>query len=327
MEMDAGGAASRKGFRAERKRRLLLAGSRAPCGHTQFRPVSCGPDGRRSGSNLSPTGVVPIHPAIPDLLRSYRSPEEKTENTMKAVYVDEFGGIEKLKYGDLPKPSAGPGQALVKIAASGVNYIDIYFRMGLYPATPPVVLGSEGAGTVEEVGPNVTEVAVGDRVAYAMARGSHAEYAVVPSWQLVKIPPSIDFQTAAAAMLQGMTAHYLSHSTYALKQGDSCLIHAAAGGTGQLLVQMAKMRGARIVATVGNEEKAKLAREAGADEVVIYTKEDFTTRAKGMNVVYDSVGKATFMQSLDCLRPRGMMVSFGNASGPVTDFSPLILAQ
>jgi len=246
---------------------------------------------------------------------------------MKAVYVDEFGGIEKLKYGDLPKPSAGPGQALVKIAASGVNYIDIYFRMGLYPATPPVVLGSEGAGTVEEVGPNVTEVAVGDRVAYAMARGSHAEYAVVPSWQLVKIPPSIDFQTAAAAMLQGMTAHYLSHSTYALKQGDSCLIHAAAGGTGQLLVQMAKMRGARIVATVGNEEKAKLAREAGADEVVIYTKEDFTTRAKGMNVVYDSVGKATFMQSLDCLRPRGMMVSFGNASGPVTDFSPLILAQ
>jgi len=246
---------------------------------------------------------------------------------MKAVLVEQFGGIENLKFSDIPKPSPGSGQALVKIAASGVNYIDNYFRMGLYPAPLPIVLGSEGAGTVEAVAPDVTGLAVGDRVAYAMARGSHAEYAVVPAWQLVKIPAALDFQAAAAAMLQGMTAHYLTHSTYPLKSGDSCLIHAAAGGTGLLLVQMAKMRGARVVATVGNEEKAKLARDAGADEVIIYTKEDFVAKAKGMNVVYDSVGKATFMQSLDCLRPRGMMVSFGNASGPVADFSPLILSQ
>jgi NADPH2:quinone reductase len=160
-----------------------------------------------------------------------------------------------------------------------------------------------------------------------MARGSYAEYAIVPAWQLVKIPDSVDFQIAAAVMLQGLTAHYLSHSTYPLKSGDSCLIHAAAGGTGRLLVQMAKMRGARVFATVGNEEKAKQAKEAGADEVIIYTKEDFVAKAKGMNVVYDSVGKSTFLQSLDCLRPRGMMVSFGNASGPAPDFSPLILSQ
>jgi NADPH2:quinone reductase len=246
---------------------------------------------------------------------------------MKAVYVEQTGGVENLKYADIAKPSPGPGQALVKIVASGVNYIDVYFRKGVYPAPPPIVLGSEGAGTVEAVGPDVTTVAAGDRVAYAMARGSYAEYAVVPAWQLVKISPSIDFQTAAAAMLQGMTAHYLTHSTYPLKPGDSCLIHAAAGGTGSLIVQMAKMLGARVVATVGTEEKAKQAKDSGADEVIIYTKEDFTAKAKGMHVVYDSVGQSTFMKSLDCLRPRGMMVSFGNASGPVADFAPLILSQ
>jgi NADPH2:quinone reductase len=247
---------------------------------------------------------------------------------MKAVYVEKFGGPENLIYGDIPKPQPGPGQALVKIAATGVNFIDVYFRIGLYPATPPVVLGSEGAGTVEAVGPDVTNVHVGDRVAYAMARGSYAESAIVPAWQLVKIPASVDFQTGAAAMLQGMTAHYLTHSTYPLKSGDSCLIHAAAGGTGRLLVQMAKMRGARVTGTVGDEEKARQAKEAGADEVIVYTKEDFVAKVKGtMNVVYDSVGKSTFNQSLDCLRPRGMMVSFGNASGPVPDFAPLILSQ
>jgi NADPH:quinone reductase len=247
---------------------------------------------------------------------------------MKAVYVEKFGGPENLIYGDIPKPQPGPGQALVKIAATGVNFIDVYFRIGLYPATPPVVLGSEGAGTVEAVSPDVTSVRVGDRVAYAMARGSYAEYAVVPAWQLVKIPTSVDFQTGAAAMLQGMTAHYLTHSTYPLKSGDSCLIHAAAGGTGRLLVQMAKMRGARVTGTVGDEEKARQAKEAGADEVIVYTKEDFVAKVKGtMHVVYDSVGKSTFNQSLDCLRPRGMMVSFGNASGPVPDFAPLILSQ
>jgi NADPH:quinone reductase len=246
---------------------------------------------------------------------------------MKAVYVEQPGGVENLRYADLAKPSPGPGQALVKIAASGVNYIDIYFRKGVYPAPPPIVLGSEGAGTVEAVGPDVKTLASGDRVAYAMARGSYAEYAIVPVWQLVKIPASVDFQTAAAAMLQGMTAHYLTHSTYPLKPGDSCLVHAAAGGTGRLIVQMAKMLGARVVATVGNEEKAKQAKDCGADEVIIYTQEDFTAKAKGMHVVYDSVGQSTFMKSLDCLRPRGMMVSFGNASGPVESFAPLILSQ
>lgn len=246
---------------------------------------------------------------------------------MKAVFVEQPGGVENLKHSDIPKPSPGPGQALVKIAASGVNYIDIYFRKGVYPAPPPVVLGSEGAGTVESVAPDVQNVKPGDRVVYAMARGSYAEYHVVPAWQLVKIPSSVDFETAAAAMLQGMTAHYLTHSTYPLKPGDSCLIHAAAGGTGSLIVQMAKMLGAHVTGTVGSEEKAKQAKEAGADEVIIYTKEDFAAKAKGMHVVYDSVGQSTFMKSLDCLRPRGMMVSFGNASGAVTEFSPLTLSQ
>ena len=246
---------------------------------------------------------------------------------MKAVFVEQPGGPENLKYADLPKPQAGPGQAVVKIEASGVNFIDIYFRMGLYKADPPILLGNEGAGTVESVGEGVTEVQPGDRVAYAMQRGSYAEYAAVPAWQLVKIPDGVDFNTAAAAMLQGMTAHYLTHSTYQLKSGDRCLVHAAAGGVGLLLVQMAKMLGAHVIGTAGTEEKAELAREAGADECVVYTKEDFVARAKNMHVVYDGVGKATFMPSLDCLRPRGMMVTFGNASGPVPDFQPLILSQ
>jgi NADPH2:quinone reductase len=247
---------------------------------------------------------------------------------MKAVYVEKVGGPENMIYGDIPEPQPGPGQALVKLAAAGVNFIDVYYRIGLYPATPPVVLGNEGAGTVEAVSPDVTNLSPGDRVAYAMARGSYAEYAVVPAWQLVKIPDSLDFQTAAGVMLQGMTAHYLTHSTYPLKSGDSCLIHAAAGGTGRLLVQMAKMRGAHVVGTVGTEEKARQAKEVGADEVIIYTQEDFVAKVKGkMHVVYDSIGKATFLQSLDCLRPRGMMVSFGNASGPAPDFSPLLLTQ
>ncbi|MGI8743021.1 MAG: quinone oxidoreductase family protein [Bryobacteraceae bacterium] len=246
---------------------------------------------------------------------------------MKAVFVEKPGGPENLKYDDLPKPEPGPGQALVKIAAAGVNFIDVYFRTGLYKAEPPVVLGNEASGTVESVGTGVTEVQAGDRVAYAMSRGSYAEYAVVPAWQLMKLPEGVDFQTGAAAMLQGMTAHYLTHSTYPLKAGDTCLIHAAAGGVGLLLVQMAKMIGARVIGTTGNEDKARQAKDAGADEVVIYTKDDFTAKAKGVDVVYDSVGKSTFLPSLDCLRPRGMMVSFGNASGPVPDFAPLILSQ
>jgi len=252
---------------------------------------------------------------------------------MKIVLVEEPGGPEQLRIIEMPKPEPGRDQALVKIAAAGVNYIDIYHRTGLYKVDPPITLGMEGAGVVEAAGEGVTEVAPGDRVAYAMARGSYAEYAVVPAWMLVKLPPALDFQSAAAAMLQGMTAHYLTHSTFPLKSGDACLIHAAAGGVGLLLVQMAKMRGARVFGTVSTPAKAELARQAGADVVILYTEQDFLevvrreTNGRGVDVVYDSVGAATWDKSLDCLRPRGMMVSFGNASGPVPAFQPLVLSQ
>jgi NADPH2:quinone reductase len=250
---------------------------------------------------------------------------------MKAIQVKETGGPEKMELVDLPQPVPGPGQALVKIAASGVNFIDVYFRAGLYKAELPVTLGSEAAGTVESVGAGVTEFAPGDRVAYAMARGSYAEYAVVPAAQLVKIPAAIDFQTAAAAMLQGMTAHYLTHSTFALKSGDTCLVHAAAGGAGLLLVQMARRIGARVFGTVSTEAKAQLARQAGADEIIFYTQQDFEaevrrlTGGRGVDVVYDSVGATTFAKSLGCLRPRGMLALFGQSSGPVPPFDPNIL--
>lgn len=252
---------------------------------------------------------------------------------MKAVFVEQTGGPEKLQYATIATPEPGPGQALVKVAASGVNFIDIYFRNGLYKAPLPAVLGNEGAGTVEFVAPGVKEVAVGDRVAWAMTRGSYAEYAAVPAAQLVKIPDSVDFVTAAGAMLQGMTAHYLTHSSFPLKKGDTALIHAAAGGAGMMTVQMAKMLGARVFGTVSTEAKAELARQAGCDEVILYTQKDFQaevmrlTDKRGVDVVYDSVGAATFMRSLDSLRPRGMMVSFGNASGPVPPFEPLLLSQ
>lgn len=251
---------------------------------------------------------------------------------MKAVYVEQPGGPENLKYGDLPKPKAGPGQAVVKIAAAGVNFIDIYFRSGLYKADPPIVLGMEAAGTVEEVGPDVTDVKAGDRVAYAMNRGSYAEYAVAPAWQLVPIPDSLDYRQAAATMLQGMTAHYLTHSTFILNQGHSCLIHAAAGGVGLLLVQIARMKGAKVIGTAGTEAKAERARNAGADHVIVYSEADFAPDVKrlipgGVDVVYDGVGAATFLKSLECLRPRGLMVTFGNASGPVPAIEPLLLNQ
>jgi NADPH2:quinone reductase len=232
---------------------------------------------------------------------------------------------------DVPVPQPGPRQALVRLHASGVNFIDVYFRMGLYPADLPITLGSEGAGVVEAVGPGVTEVAPGDRVAYAMARGSYAQYAVVPAAVLVKIPDHLDYTTAAAAMLQGMTAHYLTHSTYALKSGDTCLVHAAAGGAGGLIVQMAKMLGARVFGTVSTEEKAQIARGHGADETILYTVRDFEAEVKrftggrGVDVVYDSVGKTTFDKSLNSLRPRGLMVLFGQSSGPVPPFNPNIL--
>ena len=250
---------------------------------------------------------------------------------MKAVQVRETGGPEKMELVDLPQPVPGPGQALVKIAASGVNFIDVYFRTGLYKADLPATLGSEGAGTVESVGAGVTEFAPGDRVAYAMARGSYAAYAVVPAAQLVQIPDGVDFQTAAAAMLQGMTAHYLTHSTFALKSGDTCLVHAAAGGAGSLLVQMAHRIGARVYGTVSTEAKAQFAKQAGADEIIFYTRQDFETEVKrltggrGVDVVYDSVGATTFAKDLNCLRPRGMLVLFGQSSGPVPPFDPNIL--
>jgi NADPH:quinone reductase len=250
---------------------------------------------------------------------------------MKTILVKEPGGPEKMQLQEMPTPQPGRGQALVRLGAIGVNFIDVYFRMGRYKADSPITLGNEGAGTVQAVGPDVTEVTVGDRVAWTMHRGTYAEYAVVPSGWLVKIPDHVSFETAAAAMLQGMTAHYLTHSTYALKSGDTCLVHAAAGGTGALMVQMAKMAGARVFGTVSTQEKARIAREAGADETILYTHQDFQAEVKrltggtGVEVVYDSVGQSTFDKSLDSLRPRGMLVLFGASSGPVPPFDPNIL--
>jgi NADPH:quinone reductase len=252
------------------------------------------------------------------------------EHRVKAIQVEQPGGPEQLKLVEIPTPKPGPKDALVRIAASGVNFIDVYFRKGLYKADLPFVPGSEAAGTVEAVGSDVTEVAPGDRVAYAMVRGSYAEYAVVPAAQLVKIPDGVDFESAAAGMLQGMTAHYLTHSTYAVQRGDVCLVHAAAGGAGGLIVQMAKARGARVLGTVSTQQKAQVAREAGVDEAIIYTEKDFETEVKrlvngGVHVVYDSVGRTTFDKSLACLRPRGMLVLFGQSSGPVTPIDPQVL--
>ena len=245
---------------------------------------------------------------------------------MKAVRVHQYGGPEVLRYEEIPVPEPGAGEARVKIEAIGLNYIDIYQRTGLYPLKVPFTLGMEGAGIVDAVGPNVTEVKKGDRVAYSMHLGSYAEYAVVPAWKLVPLPRRIDSRSAAAVMLQGMTAHYLTRSTYPLKKGETALVHAAAGGVGLLLIQVAKRSGAKVFGTVSTEEKAKLAREAGADEVILYTQTDFLTEVKrltngaGVHVVYDSVGKDTFEKSLDCLRPRGYLVLFGNSSGPVPPF-------
>lgn len=250
---------------------------------------------------------------------------------MRRIQVTEPGGPENLRLVDVPTPRPGPKEALVRIVASGVNFIDVYFRSGLYKADTPITLGSEGAGIVEAVGAEVAEVQPGDRVAYAMARGSYAEYAAVPAGLLVKIPDHVDFETAAAAMLQGMTAHYLTHSVFPLKEGDSCLVHAAAGGAGGLIVQMARMKGARVFGTVSTEEKAAIARSHGADEAILYTVHDFEAEVKrltggrGVDVVYDSVGKTTFEKSLNSLRPRGTMALFGQSSGPVPPFDPNIL--
>jgi NADPH:quinone reductase len=251
---------------------------------------------------------------------------------MKAIRVQTPGGPDVLKFEEVPEPKAGPSQALVKLHAIGVNFIDVYHRTGLYKLPLPLTPGMEGAGVVESVGSNVTEVQPGDRVAYAMAVGAYAELAVVPSWQLVRLPSSIDFSSAAAAMLQGMTAHYLTHSTYDIQRGDTILLHAAAGGAGLLIAQMAKRRGARVIGTVSTEDKARLARSAGIDEVILYTQNDFEaevkrlTDGKGLAVVYDSVGRTTFEKSLNCLKPRGILVLFGQSSGSVPPLDPGILA-
>src|SRR5271167_2135410 len=251
---------------------------------------------------------------------------------MKAIQIKQTGGPEAMELVDLPVPQPKANEAVVKIAAAGVNFIDVYNREGRYKSPLPLVLGQEGAGVVSAVGPDVREVAVGDRVAYTMTLGSYAEYAAVPADRLVKIPSGVGEREAAAAMLQGMTAHYLSHDTYPLKKGETALIHAAAGGVGFLLVQMAHNIGVRVIATVSTEEKAKLAREAGADEVILYTQVDFETETrritggKGVDVVYDSVGKTTFEKGLNILRPRGMMVLFGGSSGAVHPFDLIALS-
>jgi len=250
---------------------------------------------------------------------------------MKAIRIHRHGGPERLSLDDLEKPIPGSGQTLVQIKAAGVNFIDIYQRNGLYPVELPYTLGLEGAGIVESVAPGVKDLKAGDRVAFAGAPGSYAQYTVVPAEKLVTIPAELTYLQAAAAMLQGMTAHYLSHSTYPLKQGDSCLIHAAAGGVGLLLVQLAKLCGARVLATVSTEEKAELAGSAGADLVILYSRIDFEdkvreyTNGQGVNVVYDSVGESTFLKSLNCLKKRGTLVSFGQSSGKITNFDPSIL--
>jgi NADPH2:quinone reductase len=252
---------------------------------------------------------------------------------MKAIQVQKTGGPEALTPVDLPVPKPKPNEAVVKIAAIGVNFIDVYFREGRYPAPLPFVDGQEAAGTVTEVGSEVKSLKPGDRVAYTGTLGAYAEYAAVPADRLVRVPDKVTDQQAAAAMLQGMTAHYLIKTTYPLKKGETALVHAAAGGVGLLLLQLGRDIGARMIGTVGNEEKAKLAREAGADEVIIYTQQDFEaetrriTDNKGVDVVYDGVGKSTFEQGLNLLRPRGYMVLFGGASGPVPPFDPIKLSQ
>jgi NADPH2:quinone reductase len=252
--------------------------------------------------------------------------------TLNAVQIHEIGGPEVLTLAELPIPTPGPGQVLIKIAATGVNFIEIYFREGRYKAPLPLIPGMEAAGTIEQLGEGVSDFTVGDHVASAAVLGSYAEYALVPAAQLVKVPAGLDLKQAAAVILQGMTAHYLSHSSFPLKAGDTALIHAAAGGTGQLLVQMAHAIGARVIATVSTEAKAELARAAGASEVILYTEADFETETKrmadgcGVDVVYDSVGKTTFEKSLNCLRPRGMMVLFGGSSGAVPPFDLIQLS-
>jgi len=250
---------------------------------------------------------------------------------MKAIRVNAPGGPEVLRYEDTPEPTPKAGEATVKVDAAGINYVDVYQRSGQYKLALPLTLGLEAGGTVTAVGPNVTEVKVGDKVAYAGVPGAYAQYAAVPAARLVVLPTGLSTRQGAAAMLQGLTAHYLACSTYPLRSGDTCLVHAAAGGVGLLLCQIAKMRGARVIGCVSTEEKAKLAREAGASDVILYTKQDFETEVKrltdgkGLQVVYDSVGQTTFDKGFNCLAPRGMMALYGQSSGPVGAFDLQVL--
>ena len=251
---------------------------------------------------------------------------------MKAIRVHECGGPAALRYDDVDVPQPQAGEAVVKVAAAGINFIDVQHREGRYkPPSLPFTLGSEAAGTVTAVGPDVTEVAVGDRVAYAMILGAYAEYAVVPAKRLVKVPAAVDLKTAAAVMLQGLTAHYLTHSTYPLQAGDTALVHAAAGGVGQLIVQVARLCGATVYGTVGSAAKAEIARAAGVVAAIDYRTQDFAaeikklTNGRGVDVVYDSVGKDTFDKSLSSLRPRGLLALFGFSSGAVPPFDPALL--
>jgi NADPH:quinone reductase len=242
---------------------------------------------------------------------------------MKVIYIEQTGGPDALLFGERPKPDPGPGEVLVKVAVAGVNFTDLNLRSGANKTPLPAVMGSEGAGTVEA---GDSGFHPGDRVAWCMVRGSYAEYAAVPARMLVRIPEGIGFSQAAAAMLQGMTAHYLTHSTFPLKAGHTALVHAAAGGTGRLLVQMAAMVGARVIGTVGTVAKAELARSAGASDAILYDEQDWVAEVKrltageGVDVVYDSVGRATFLKGFDCLKPRGMMVHYGISSGPIEPF-------
>ena len=252
---------------------------------------------------------------------------------MKAIRVHAPGGPEALRYEDVAQPSPAAGQVLVKVEAAGVNYIDVYQRNGLYKVATPFTLGQEAAGVVSAVGAGVTDPKAGDRVVYASILGAYAEYAVVPADRVVVLPEGVTTRQAAAVMVQGMTAHYLACTTYPLKTGDTCLVHAAAGGVGLLLCQVASRRGARVIGTVSTREKAALARDAGARDVILYTEQDFEAEAKrltgglGLQVVYDSVGKTTFEKGLNCLTRRGMMVLYGQSSGPIGSFDPQVLSQ
>jgi NADPH2:quinone reductase len=252
---------------------------------------------------------------------------------MKAIQIRAHGGPEALELAELPVPELGPKEVLVRLEAIGVNFIDVYHRTGLYPVSLPYVPGQEGAGTVEEAGEEVAGMEPGDRVAFAGVAGAYAEHIRLPADRAVKLPGEVDCEQAAAVMLQGMTAHYLAFDTFPLKRGDTALVQAGAGGVGLLLVQIAKRCGARVLATAGSARKAELARQAGADEIILYVEQDFVsqvkslTGGKGVQVVYDSVGQATFLKSLDCLAPRGMLVSFGQSSGKIPAFDPAQLGS